>query len=414
MGDVSAEPETTGQPTVADVVSIIERAYPPVLAESWDACGLVCGDPTEPATRVRTALDCTDEVADAAIADNADVLLVHHPLLLRGVTGVPADSAKGRIVHRLIRNGVALYAAHTSADSARPGVNDRLAELLGVTPGAPLAPSPAAATAAVRTAQGVSGPPALDKWGVTVPPSDAPAVKDAVFAAGAGDVGGEDAYTECSYESPVTGQFRPGDGADPYLGQQGALEQVGELRVEFVASRALRADVLAALLTAHPYEEPAYDITETVELPQDPATAFGIGRVGDLDTPMTLRDFTARVAERLPGTEWGVRAAGDPETIVRRVAVASGAGDSFLDTVRGLDVDCFVTSDLRHHPVDEHLRAGGCPVIDTAHWASEFPWCAQAAELIATADPRLDAGVIDVRTDPWTVHAGGAGGDDRG
>ena len=272
----SAHP--TSAATVGDVVALIEQAYPPDLAESWDACGLVCGDPADTVRTVRVALDCTDAVADAAIADGADFLLV--PPLLRGVTGVPVTHPKGRIIHRLIRAGVALYAAHTSADSARPGVNDRLAELLGVTPGAPLTPVP----------EGV-----------------------------------------------------------------------------------------------------------------DPLTATGIGRVGELDTPMTLREFTARVADRLPATEWGVRAAGDPDRMIRRVAVASGSGDSFLGTVLGLDVDCFVTSDLRHHPVDEHLRAGGCAVVDTAHWASEFPWCAQAADLLG-ADPRLSASVIDLRTDPWTLH----------
>ncbi|MFZ2272457.1 Nif3-like dinuclear metal center hexameric protein, partial [Corynebacterium variabile] len=136
----SAHP--TSAATVGDVVALIEQAYPPELAESWDACGLVCGDPADTVRTVRVALDCTDAVADAAIADGADFLLVHHPPLLRRVTGVPVTHPKGRIIHRLIRAGVALYAAHTSADSARPGVNDRLAEILGVTPGAPLTPVP--------------------------------------------------------------------------------------------------------------------------------------------------------------------------------------------------------------------------------------------------------------------------------
>ncbi|MGV0868434.1 Nif3-like dinuclear metal center hexameric protein [Corynebacterium kalidii] len=389
--------------TVADVVAVIERAYPPQLAESWDACGLVCGDPTAPARRVMVALDCTDAVVEEAVARGADVLLVHHPLLMRGVTGVPADHPKGRIVHRLIREGIALYSAHTSADAARPGVNDRLAELLGVTPGAPLGPSSPAATAAVRAARGESGPPELDRWGFTVPEADAESVKSAVFAAGGGTA--DDLYTECSFDFPVTGQFRPGATASPHTGRPGDLERVAERRVEFVAPRRRRAAVLDALLSAHPYEEPAYDVTETVGVAQDPGRTFGIGRVGELDTPMTLREFTARVAERLPATRWGVRAAGDPDRVIRRVAVSSGSGDSFLGTVQGLAVDCFVTSDLRHHPVDEHLRAGGCAVIDTAHWASEFPWCSQAAEIIAAADPRLTTEVIDVRTDPWTVHA---------
>lgn len=400
-GQEPADATPSATATVASVVSVIEDAYPPQLAESWDACGLVCGDPDAPVHTVMVALDCTDEVVERAIDGGADLLLVHHPLLMRGVTGVPANHPKGRIVHRLIRAGVALYSAHTSADSARPGVNDRLAEILGVSAGAPLAPASASATAAVRAVRGETVAPVLDSWGFTVPVQDAEVVKEAVFAVGAGTVSG---YERCSHESPVSGQFLPGASADPHTGTPGQLEHVEELRVEFVAARSRRAAVLEALLRSHPYEEPAYDVTEIAGVPADPTTAFGIGRIGELDTEMTLREFTERVAQRLPATSWGVRAAGDPEAIIRRVAVSSGAGDSFLGTVAGLDVDCFVTSDLRHHPVDEHLRAGGCAIIDTAHWASEFPWCSQAAEIIAAADPRVATSVIDVRTDPWTVH----------
>ena len=134
----------------------------------------------------------------------------------------------------------------------------------------------------------------------------------------------------------------------------------------------------------------------------DPQQAVGIGRVGTLDTPMPFKEFVARVAERLPATAWGVRGAGDPERMIRTVAVASGSGDSFLDTVAKMGVDAFVTSDLRHHPVDETLRTADFCVVDTAHWASEFPWCYQAAEILAE---RLGVAteVLEVRTDPWTV-----------
>jgi len=345
--------------------------------------GLFCGDPAEPADKVAFALDCTDAVVDAAIAQGAQMLVVHHPLLLRGVTAVPANSPKGRIVHKLIRNGIALFAAHTNADSARPGVNDRLAELLGVTPGAPLRPIPSS----------------TDKWGFTVPLNDAPTVKSAIFSAGGGAQGD---YEQACFEFSVTGQFLPTEGANPHLGAVGEVETVEEVRIEFVAPAAKREAIRAALIKAHPYEEPAYDCVET-SLPTPADQQLGIGRVGELDTPMTLREFTARVAERLPATEWGVRAAGDPDAMIRTVAVASGAGDSFLGQVAKMDVDCFVTSDLRHHPVDEHLRMGGCPVIDTAHWASEFPWCFQAEGVIKKAT-KAQTTVIDVRTDPWTVH----------
>ena len=125
--------------------------------------------------------------------------------------------------------------------------------------------------------------------------------------------------------------------------------------------------------------------------------------MGELPEPMTLREFTQQVADALPETVWGVRAAGDPDLLVRRVAVSSGAGDGFLGDVAKLGVDVYVTSDLRHHPVDEHLRAGGPAVIDTAHWASEFPWTEQAASIVEPLGVQTQ--VLDIRTDPWTVSA---------
>lgn len=273
--------------TVGEIRRVIHEAYPPQLAESWDAVGLVCGDPADEVRTVAFALDCTQEVADKAVELGAQMLVVHHPLLLRGVTSVAADTPKGKVIHTLIRNGVALLAAHTNADKARPGVNDKLAELVGITPGRPI-------------------------------------------------------------------------------------------------------------VSVEPYE----NLDE----------ALGLGRVGELEQPMTLREFTQRVADALPETEWGVRAAGDPERVVKRVAVSSGSGDSFLDQAAALGVDVYVTSDLRHHPVDEHLRAAhlaqpeGPAVVDTAHWASEFPWTTQARDIVENA-LRVNTEIIDVRTDPWTISA---------
>lgn len=370
--------------TVADVRAAMDAAYPPALAESWDKVGLICGDPQDEVRRIALALDCTDEVADRAIASGAQMLVVHHPLLLRGVNSVAADTPKGRILHKLIRAGVALFAAHTNADSARPGVNDQLATVLGVEPGAPLAPQSA---------------PSLDTWTVKVPADHVDKVAQAMFGAGAGTIGD---YDSCAFRINGHGQFRPLSGANPFIGAEGEIEYVEEVRLEMVAPRSVRSAIVKALLAAHPYEEPAFDIVDNQATGLDPQQAVGIGRVGTLDTPMPFKDFVARVAERLPATAWGVRGAGDPERMIRTVAVASGSGDSFLDTVAKMGVDAFVTSDLRHHPVDETLRTADFCVVDTAHWASEFPWCYQAADMLAE---RLGVAteVLEVRTDPWTV-----------
>ncbi|SDR83959.1 Nif3-like dinuclear metal center hexameric protein [Corynebacterium timonense] len=370
--------------TVADVVAELDIAYPPALAESWDKVGLICGDPDAPVSTVAFALDCTMDVARRAVEVGADMLVVHHPLLLRGVSSVAADTPKGRVLHHLITNGCALFAAHTNADSARPGVSDKLAELVGITPGRPIKPV------------SLGG---MDAWGVHVPPAHAHEVKDALFAAGAGRIGN---YAECSFEWGGTGGFTPLEGADPTDGTVGEYYSAPETRVEFVAPTRLRRALIDALRAAHPYEEPAFDVV-SMEDTSDLSTAPGLGRIGELPEPMTLREFTQQVADALPETAWGVRAAGDPERLVQKVAVSSGSGDGFLGDVAKLGVDVYVTSDLRHHPVDEHLAAGGPAVVDTAHWASEFPWTEQAEGIVKRLNVNTE--ILRLRTDPWTVSA---------
>ncbi|WP_209926677.1 MULTISPECIES: Nif3-like dinuclear metal center hexameric protein [unclassified Rhodococcus (in: high G+C Gram-positive bacteria)] len=369
---------------LAEVIEALERAYPPALAASWDSVGLVCGDPADEVNRVLIAVDATESVVEEALAWGAQLLLVHHPLLLRGVDTVGAHTPKGALVHRLIRSGCALYTAHTNADSADPGVSDALARALGLTVTGPLDPAP-------------SEP--LDKWVVMVPTTETDAVRRALFDAGAGEVGD---YRDCSWTVTGTGQFLPGAAAKPALGEVGRLERVAEDRVEVVARRSLRRRVLGALRGAHPYEEPAFDILELA----DTGSPRGIGRIGELAAPETLRQFTARVRAALPETTWGVRAAGDPEAPVRTVAVCGGSGDSLLGVAAARGVDAYVTADLRHHPADEHLRAGGPALVDVAHWASEFPWCDQARGVLDArfaGTPGWASAVSAVRTDPWTL-----------
>lgn len=365
-----------------DIVDALEQAYPPRLAQSWDSVGLVCGDPVDSVNEVVVAVDATAAVA-AEVPDGG-LLLAHHPLLLRGVDTVAASTPKGALVHSLIRSGRALFTAHTNADSASPGVSDALAEAIGIEVDGVLSPQ-------------YDGP-ALDKWVVFVPPENADAVRAAMFGAGAGHIGD---YSQCSWSATGTGQFLPHEGAAPAIGSVGSVERVTEDRVEVIAPAGGRASVLAAMRGAHPYEEPAFDVFALAPLPG----GVGLGRVGALPSPEPLRKFASRVNHALPATSWGVRAAGDPDRQVSRVAVCGGAGDSLLDVVAAADVDAYVTADLRHHPADEHQRASDVALIDVAHWASEFPWCTQAADVLRSQfGPSLTVRVSDIRTDPWNIE----------
>lgn len=368
---------------LADIVDVLEAAYPPRLAQSWDSVGLVCGDPDDMVESVTVSVDATAEVV-AEVGDRG-LLLAHHPLLLRGVDTVATDTPKGALVHRLIRTGGALFTAHTNADSACPGVSDALAQALGLSVTDVLQPGP--------------GGPDLDKWVIFVPPDHAAGLCEAVFAAGAGQIG---QYSCCSWSVTGTGQFLPQDGASPAVGSIGAVERLAEDRVEVIAPARLRAAVLAAMRAAHPYEEPAFDVIALAPLP----SGTGLGRIAELPEPEPLREFVARAGALLPVTAWGVRAGGDPDRMLSRVAVCGGAGDSLLDTVDGAGVQAYLTADLRHHPADEHRRASDVALIDVAHWASEYPWCGQAAALLGDQfGSALPVRVSALCTDPWNLHA---------
>lgn len=365
--------------TVADVVADLERRYDPRWAEPWDAVGLVCGDPAAAVTRVHLAVDPVLAVAEEAIDAGAQLLVTHHPLFLGGTTSVAATTAKGRVVHRLVTAGVGLYVAHTNADVASPGVSDALAGALGLREVAPLDPRPAEAA---------------DKLITFVPAAEVDRVLDALAAAGAGTIGD---YTRCAYLGEGVGTFRAEVGANPAVGVVGEVTRVAEVRLEVVVPRPLRGAAVRALLDAHPYDEPAYDVVELAALP----STLGLGRVGELETPTRLDAFTAHVAAALPGTAAGVRAAGDPERVVRRVAVCGGSGGDLAPAAARSGADVLVTADLKHHATSEAVADTGVALIDAGHWATEWPWLQQVAGELATT---VEATVSTLGTDPWTVH----------
>jgi len=363
---------------LADVLSELERLYPAALAQDWDAVGLVCGDPAAVVRRVLLAVDPVEAVVDEVVEGGFDLLLTHHPLYLRGTTSVAATTPKGRVVHRLLGAGAALTVAHTNADAADPGVSDALAELFGLRDLRPLEPAAAEL---------------LDKLVVFVPVADADRLLDALASAGAGRLGD---YDRCAWSTTGTGTFRPLEGASPSVGEVGRVERVEETRLEMVLARARRGAVLRALRTAHPYEEPAYDLLELATVPGP----RGIGRVGELPAPLPLGELTARAAAVLPATAWGVRATGDPAWVVSTLAVCGGSGDSLLGPA-GRAADAYLTADLRHHPASEAPE--GLALLDAAHWATEWPWLSDAARRLSAATT-VETVVSTLVTDPWT-HA---------
>jgi dinuclear metal center YbgI/SA1388 family protein len=391
----SDAPDQPAPVLLSDVTRVLDGLYPASSAQTWDAVGLVCGDPDRPVGKVLLAVDPTAEVVDEALEWGADLLLTHHPLLLRAVHGVPATTFKGRVVHRLIKGDCALFVAHTNADAALPGVSDALARVVGLDDLEPLVPEPVTS---------------LDKVVVFVPHDDTERLVDALADAGAGELGD---YRRCAWTSTGIGTFTPQPGASPAVGTVGEVAQVGETRVEMVLPRHRRTAVVSALRRAHPYEEPAFDLLELADL----GSGTGIGRVGVLPQPVTLETFAQYVASVLPTTVQGVRVSGPADAQVQRVAVCGGSGDDLFAAVRASGADVFLTADLRHHPASEareHAHGGPPYLVDVAHWASEWPWLrgCESRLLSALGDraSTVETRVSTTRTDPWTFHVPSRGG----
>jgi dinuclear metal center YbgI/SA1388 family protein len=385
VGAASARPVQ-----VADVAAALEAIYPARLAEPWDVVGLAVGSRAAEVTSITYAVDCTADVVAEAAAAGTDLIVAHHPLLLRGVHAVDLDTPAGCVVDELLRQGIALLVAHTNADVGPYGTVDALADRLGLTGTRPLRPRP--------------GEP-LDKVVAFVPEPLADRVVEALAAAGAGRIG---SYDRCAFLGAGTGTFRPLAGADPYVGEPGRVETVAETRLEMVLRRTDRAAVVAALLASHPYEMPAFDLIEQAGIP---SSDTGLGRVGTLAEPCSLGVFAERVADRLPATTGGVRVSGDPDREIVRVAVQAGAGDDLLTEARQAGADAYVTSDLRHHPASEARAWPDAPaLIDVAHWAAEAVWLPvvqqRVQEGLAGRALKATSRVSPMVTDPWQLVVG--------
>lgn len=338
-----------GTDRVADWVALLDRRYPERDAAAWDATGLQVGDPADPVRGVLVCLDATQDAVDEARAHGCDLIVAHHPLLLRGLDRLTPTSAPGRLALHAARAGVAVLAAHTNVDVAAPGTTEAITELLGVEGVEPLQPTP---------------PPQQLKLVTFVPREDTVAVLGALSAAGAGVIG---EYDHCGFRVAGTGSFRPSPAASPHLGERGAINEVAEDRLEVDLSREDLEAVVDALWGAHPYEEVAYDVYP-LTTPASAGGGKGLGRVGELSQPMSLRELCDRLAGGLPAPF--LRVAGELDQPVRRVAACGGAGDALIDDALAAGADCYVTGDLRHHPTLD-ARTQGLTVVDAGHGAVE-------------------------------------------
>lgn len=361
--------------TAGDITAYLSELAPPALAESYDNVGLLVGAPAQEVTKAVIALDITSAVIDEAVGLGAQLIISHHPVIFHPVKKLPSQG-RGAIPYKLARYGLSALCMHTNLDIADGGVNDCLAEVLGVE------------GCSVLDTTGSAG---YKKIVVFVPITHAEKLRQAMAEAGAGRYG---LYDSCAFETKGRGSFRPLPGAKPYTGCINKIEFTDETRLEVVCEAAKVNQVVAAMKLAHPYELPAYDIFEDEAL----GRPYGIGRVGDLPQPMSLEKFAELVKERLHCGS--LRAILPSPKEVKRVALCGGAADeSLTEAAVRKNADILLVGEMKHSAMVE-ARELGQNVLIAGHFATEDVICTRLQSLLSQRFSGCEFIVAKSNTDP--------------
>ncbi|HWR40614.1 MAG TPA: Nif3-like dinuclear metal center hexameric protein [Patescibacteria group bacterium] len=339
------------------IMDAMEKLAPCYLAESWDNVGLLLGEPQQEIHRVLVVLDVDDHAVELALREKVQLLVSHHPLIFKSLTALRTDTPVGRRLAQLIKQDIAVYSAHTNLDATVGGVNDALARALRLSDVKPL---------------DISYREPLVKLVVFVPVTHREMVWQAIADAGAGHIGN---YSHCSFQTTGVGTFLPLNGAVPFIGQLGTVEETQEVRLETIVREQMVSQVVQAMRAAHPYEEVAFD-----EYPlRNTGQTAGLGRVGILPDALPFEDFIIHVKQALK-LPW-IRVAGKCLEPIRKVAVCGGSGAGYIAKAWAAGAQVLITGDVKYHEAQE-AAATGLVVLDAGHFATEYPVVAEVASYL--------------------------------
>ncbi len=365
-------------PTIDRICRRLDQFAPAKLAAEWDNTGLLLGDASLEVSRILTCLTLTEDVADEAILGNVQLIVTHHPILFRPVKNLSSQNREGKMLLRLARAGVGVYSPHTRFDNAVEGINARIARGLGLVKLQPLRMHKANDEAKIV---------------VFVPESDLDRVAQAMFAAGAGKIG---EYSECSFRLPGTGTFHGSAASHPKVGTKEITETVAEIRLEVRCEQRLLESVISAMMSAHSYEEPAYDIYALQTL--DPR--IGEGRLGSLPIKKNLGEIIPLAKDLFKTSH--LQIVGSIDRTIGKVAIACGAAGEFLSDAIRKRADLFITGEMRFH---ELLKAQqeGIAILMPGHYASERPAVEYLADWLSGQFPGLHIIASHRESDPVYV-----------
>ena len=332
------------QVLIKDIIQQLETLASPTLQESYDNCGLLTGNVQWNCSGILCTLDATEEVILEAKEKGANLVVAHHPIVFSGLKKITGKNYVERTIIAAIKNDIAIYAIHTNLDNVLHGVNNQIADKLGLADKNMLLPKENL----------------LSKLITFVPLAQAEAVRAAIFTAGGGSIGN---YSECSFNNEGTGTFKAGDNTHPFVGEKNRRHEEHEVRIEIIFPQFLQNKITSALVKTHPYEEPAYDIIPV----KNTFSQVGSGLIGAFETPIPEQDFLQLIKQQFKLQV--IRHTPLLGKNVKRVAVCGGAGSFLTKAAIAAGANFYITADVKYHEffdADNHLV-----IADIGHWESE-------------------------------------------
>lgn len=329
---------------IKEIVSALERFAPLPLQDGFDNAGLQIGLTEAEATGALLCLDVTEAVLDEAIASGCNLIISHHPLIFKGYKSITGKDYVERCILKAIKNDIVIYSAHTNLDNAPGGVNFKIAEKIGLKNVRILDPKESS----------------LIKLVTFVPSAQAEEVRNALFTAGCGCIGN---YDSCSYNTEGEGTFRAQEGSHPFCGTVGELHHETEVRIETILPEYKKGEVIRALLSKHPYEEPAYDLYPL----HNSWAQVGSGIVGELEEPESELEFLKRIKRIFEvGCLKHNKLTG---RLIQKVSLCGGAGAFLIPQAVRSGADVFITGEIKYH--DYFGRETDILLAEIGHYESE-------------------------------------------
>lgn len=329
-----------------ELITTLQKTAPLPLQESYDNSGLLIGSVNNKINKALICLDVTEAVVEEAIISKCDVIIAHHPLIFKGLKKITGNNSIERIVKSTIKNDISVYAIHTNLDNVLKGVNGILAKKLGL----------------INTHILQPGKGKMFKVVTFCPKNQSKSVQQAMFDNEAGKIGN---YSNCSYLSDGTGTFMPLDGSHPHVGTKGKLHHEPEIKIEAVVDEHNLNRTINALIKAHPYEVPAYDVFPL----HNPNPEIGAGIIGELPESMEITSYLKKVKYTL-NCDY-IKHNKLITHNVKRVAICGGSGSFLIDAAARAKADVFITADIKYHDFFEHY--GKMTLADAGHFETEHP-----------------------------------------